>query len=227
MEVFRAGGKQLRFTRRGSGPPLVLLHGLSGSARWWRLNIPAFAPHYSVYTPEYEGLGVQEAAELITLWLDAQNLREVALIGHSMGGHIAMNVAARSPRISRLVLASATGLLRGQWWRMAAHLPQAALKGDPRFVPTILGDSLRVGLPRLRLAARDLLSDDVSVTLPHIWQPTLVIWGDRDVLVPLALGKRSAQALRAPFITLPAGHVVMVDAPAAFNRAVLDFLEDA
>lgn len=207
---------------------MVLVHGLSGSSRWWRYNVPAFAPTHTVYTLELlGGLGVNEAAALIALWLEAQDLRGVTLIGHSMGGQISMNVAARSPRVTRLVLACASGLLRGEWWKLARHLPKAGLYGRPRFLPTIVGDSLRTGWPNLHRAVRDLLSDDISVMLPHIWQPTLVIWGSRDVLVPPELGELLAQRLHAPYIVLPAGHVVMVDQPAAFNRTVLNFLQDS
>lgn len=227
QQTFTALGRRLRFTAVGSGPPLVLVHGLSGSARWWRYNVPAFSRQHTVYTLELlGGVGVQEAAELIALWLRDQRLQHVCLIGHSMGGQIAMNVAARSPQVTRLVLACASGLLRGEWWKLARYLPRAGLVGRPRFLPTILGDSLRTGWPNLYRAVRDLLRDDVALVLPHIWQPTLIIWGSRDPLVPPALGEMLAHQIQhSRYLVLPAGHVVMVDQPAAFNAAVLDFLE--
>ncbi len=226
--TFSHEGHSLRYFQRGSGPPVVLLHGLSGSARWWRYNAPAFAAQYTVYTLELVGgMSVQEGAALVVAWLEAQDLQGAALIGHSMGGHMSLRVAAHSPRITRLVLACATGLLSGEWWQRALCLPRAGLVGRPRFLPTIVGDSLRTGWPNLYRSVRDLLRDDVTSILPDIWQPTLVIWGSRDPLVPPALGELLASSIpHSNYVLLVAGHVVMVDQPAAFNSAVLDFLAE-
>ncbi|WP_425148110.1 alpha/beta fold hydrolase [Deinococcus sp.] len=235
-QSFQSGPHRLSYRRSGQGSPLVLLHGLSGSGRWWRFNLPALEAVRSVYVVELAGfgaarrqrsLGVRAAARLLAQWLDALELEGADLIGHSMGGQIALLLAALRPqRISRLVLACASGLLRQKWWRVALKLPAAMRRGDLRFVPTILADGARAGLPNLIRSSRDLLREDISELLPQIHLPTLVIWGERDVLVPPALGRMLAQGIAgAQFVSLAnAGHVVMVDAPLAFNRAVLAFL---
>ncbi|MFC4452949.1 alpha/beta hydrolase [Deinococcus sonorensis] len=235
--VYRSSGRRLYVRRSGSGPPLLLIHGLSGSRHWWRYNLPALEARHTVYVVELVGygrgwgqrsLGVREAARLIGDWLQAQDMQQVAVIGHSMGGHIALRLAElEQARLSRLVLACASGLLHQRWWRMALRLPGAVVTGRPGFLPVILADSLRAGLPNLIRSSRDLLRDDVADLLPTLHLPTLVIWGERDVLVPLPLGRALAQGIPgAEFLSVPgAGHVVMVDRPATFNRAVLDFLD--
>ena len=229
--TFSSGTRRLRYTRQGQGPPLILIHGLSGSGGWWRYNLPALTPHHEVLTLELlGGVGVQDAARLIVAWLDDLNLPPAAVIGHSMGGQVALYVAAYAPsRVSQLVLACASGLLHASWWKVALNLPRAGFSGRPRFMPVVLRDSIRTGLPNLYRAARDLLRDDVAELLPTIQVPTLVIWGARDPLVPPKLGQLIARRLPdARYVELPhAGHVVMVDQPQAFNKAVLAFLDDA
>ncbi|GGQ93749.1 alpha/beta fold hydrolase [Deinococcus ruber] len=237
FQTFQAGPHRLVYRRSGQGTPLVLLHGLSGSRRWWRSNLKALEAVRCVYVVELVGygsarrqrsLGVRAAARLLADWLDSLDLKGVDVVGHSMGGQIALWLTVLRPqRIRRLVLACASGLLRKKWWQVALKLPGAMRRGDLRFVPTILADGVRAGLPNLLRSSRDLLREDISELLPQIHTPTLVIWGERDVLVPPALGRMLAQAIAgASFVSLPrAGHVVMVDAPAEFNREVLRFLQ--
>lgn len=239
VEEFREGAGVLRYYREGDrGTPVVLIHGLSGSARWWRHNIPALRQRHRVYVLELTGygqplawrrrsLGVRQDAALVAHWLADQGLEQVTLIGHSMGGHIAIHVAALEPqRVSHLVLACASGLLRGHPLRAALHLPRAAITGRPSFLPTVMADSVRAGLPNLWRSVSELLRDSVQELLPRLQARTLVVWGARDALVPAELGRQLAAAIPgAQYVELPrAGHVVMVDDPAGFNRAVEEFL---
>lgn len=244
QQVYASGPRRLYYRRSGltavGAPPIVLIHGLSGSRRWWRYNLPALERLGTVYVVELVGFGsvrrrqralnTRDAAALVSEWMDHLNLQGAALIGHSMGGQIALRVAALQPvRVTRLVLAAASGLLRRAWWRVAAKLPHAMRRGKLNFVPTILADGARAGLPNLVRSSRDLLQDDVSGLLPGIVQPTLVIWGEHDVLLPPDLGRTLAAGIaRSRWVLLQgAGHVLMVDAPEAFNREVLAFLQEA
>ncbi|ADV67521.1 alpha/beta fold hydrolase [Deinococcus maricopensis] len=233
---YRDGTYRLTYTVDGSGPPMLLIHGLSGSRRWWRRNLHALQAHYTVYVVDLVGfgsarrqrpLGVRESADLIARWMGSLNLTPAAVVGHSMGGHISAHLAARHPdRVAALVLVCASGLLRGDWWRVALHLPRAALAGKADFLPTIMFDAARAGLVTLVRATRSLLADDITDFLARIQVPTLVVWGARDALVPLPLGKALSEGIQgAQFVVFPrAGHVAMVDAAADFNREVLTFL---
>ncbi|ADY26106.1 alpha/beta hydrolase fold protein [Deinococcus proteolyticus MRP] len=235
-QVFSHGGGVLHWREYGSGPPLVLVHGLSGSRRWWRRNLPAFSAHFRVYVVELTGygsawrhraLGVEGSADLIGAWLEAQDLQDVTLLGHSMGGQISTIVASRQPeRLRALVLACASGLLETDLFRAALQLPRAALTGRFSFIPTVLFDSLRAGPLNVVRSTLDLLGHPTGEMLPAIALPTLVVWGERDALVPAALGRTLAEALpHGQYVEIPrAGHVVMVDEPDRFNREVLAFL---
>ncbi|MFB9992302.1 alpha/beta fold hydrolase [Deinococcus oregonensis] len=235
---FRHGLATLRYDATGQGEPMVLIHGLSGSSRWWRRNVPVFSQSHRVYVLDLAGyggarrqrsLGVREDAALIAAWLDNQQLQNVTLIGHSMGGHIALHVAALRPvRINTLVLACASGLLDGHPVRVALQLPRAVITGRKSFVPRILLDAARAGLPNMWRSTVHLLGDNILDVLPSLNVRTLVIWGARDALVPARLGRALAAAIPgARYEQIAgAGHVVMVDAPERFNSLVLDFLRE-
>lgn len=221
----------------GEGPPMVLVHGLSGSSRWWRRNLKALARRHRVYSLDLSGYGaarrqralsVRDSAALIGDWLEAEQLSEVTLVGHSMGGHICIRVAAGHPgRVENLVLVCASGLLKASAYRTALNLPRALITGRKRFVPRILTDALLAGPLNLWRNASDLLKDSVQDCLPLISSRTLVVWGERDALVPLPLGVLLAESIQgARLEVIPgAGHVVMVDAPEQFNAAVLNFVD--
>lgn len=220
----------------GDGPPVVLVHGLVGSARWWRYNVPALADHFRVYVIELVGFGSNRAwrpariaasAELLARFIADLPEGRAAVIGHSMGGQIAIHLAARAPeRVHRLVLAAASVLLRSDLVRMALRLPRAGLALRPDFVPTLALDAVRCGPLNLLLSAREILADDVQALLARIVAPTLLIWAERDALVPVAVGAALQQAIPTARLQVisGAGHVVMWDRPTEFNRLVLEFL---
>ena len=220
---------------------LVLLHGLSGSAHWWRRNVPALARRYRVVIPELVGFGrspapkrlpsLDQTADLLDAWMGEMRLERVHLAGHSMGGQISIHLASRHPaRLDRLVLVDAAGIPRPVTPRNALRFAIEASPlwrwGDPRFLPTIVRDALTAGPRTVVGAIAHILRDDVRPLLARITAPTLVVWGERDHLVPLAhaaeLRKHIPHAQLA--VLRGAGHNPMVDRPADFNRLLLRFL---
>lgn len=232
---YAEGRLRISTSRSGSGPPLLLIHGLSGSRRWWRRNLRALERHFTVYRIELAGFGyarrqppmpLAQSAALIVRWMDSVHIERAHVLGHSMGGHTAVHLAGSFPqRVDALVLVAPTGLLRGQWWRLATRLPRAALSGRLDFIPIVATDALRAGIVTIWRAGRALLRDDVQDLLSRITAPTLVVSGGRDVLVPPSLGGTLARVIGARHVCLPdAGHVVMWDSPEEFNEEVIDFL---
>lgn len=110
----------LHYEESGSGPPLLLLHGIASSNYTWRHIAPALSRSHRVYQVELKGFGrsekpfdqaygARDQAELIAEFIISRNLRNVTLIGHSWGGGIALMLALENKgrmkgRISRLVL---------------------------------------------------------------------------------------------------------------------------
>lgn len=235
------GSYRIHSVHSGSGLPVVLLHGLAGSARWWRHTMAALATRFSVHVPELAGFGssrpamrvpaISTMAELVRDWLNAQELERVHLIGHSMGGQIALHFAAsHSNRVGRLVLADAAGVPRPisppHLARFLAELVPPRAWGSLRFLPTMASDALRAGPLGLMRSTRRLLTDDVRPLLGLIDAPTLVLWGELDPLTPLWQGHIIADGIAGATLQVIAGaaHNPMIDRPALFNNAVLDFL---
>jgi pimeloyl-ACP methyl ester carboxylesterase len=115
-------GARLRYLRAGSGPPVVLLHGLLGYSFSWRFTIPALAPYATVYAPDMPGSGfshppgldcsLRAVAQRLLGFVEKLGLSRFDLVGTSHGGAVAMMAAAESlapmaaatPKIGKLVL---------------------------------------------------------------------------------------------------------------------------
>ena len=231
-------GQTVRYTVAGSGEPMILVHGLSGSTHWWRRNIPALAQHYQLYLVDLPGFGTMrrhrrlfvlaEAAAWLLDWMEAVNLQAAHLVGHSMGGYICLRLAACRPEaVRRLVLVAPAGTPIGR--SLAGHLIPLLKEirvMRPGFLPILVYDALRTGPLTLWRAASALLGEDVREHLAAISAPTLLVWGEHDVLVPAAIGYvlRGEIAGSRLLILEGAGHVPMFDHPDEFNAALMKFL---
>lgn len=234
--MVRVDGRTVPYRVTGAGPPVVLVHGLAGSWRWWRPCLPALAAAHSVYALDLPGFGdnpgrfsLADAPAFVCGWMAAVGLEAAALVGHSMGAGIVARVAASVPRrVSRLVLVSPAIDLRTSLFAYAVPLARTALTTAPAFAPTLMLDAMRSGLLGLTRATLEVLSTPVTpAELEALPMPTLLVWGALDPMTP----PRGAEPLRARIpdarvhLIPQAGHVPMFDAPAEFARAVLDHLD--
>jgi pimeloyl-ACP methyl ester carboxylesterase len=254
----------LRLSRGAlSSPPLVLLHGVGADKGEWALTAPLLARRRRVIAPDLLGHGgtdkpssgvdyrIRLLADVVVETLERTERlpRPVDLLGHSLGGAVALDVARRHPRlVGRLVLVDAAGLPpREALDPLAASLPFAPSGFDDsrRLLATSVGSpwlshplvafaaSVYKGRRRNRpqllkllaavAAGEDALSPAELSRIPH---PTLVLWGDRDRIFPLVTGRRLAAALpEARLEILPrCGHVPPTERPLAFVRRVEAFL---
>jgi pimeloyl-ACP methyl ester carboxylesterase len=209
---------------------VVLLHGLSGSSRWWSRNIEALAEKHLVATVDLGRFGrlpFEEITALVARWLETFG-EPVHLFGHSMGGLIAIGVAAERPDLVRsLVLTSAVGIpFKLNPIPHVMALPKPPF-GGPRIARLALPDFFRSGPVSVAVAGTRVLLADIRERMRAIRVPTLLIWGEADPLVPLRYGEAMQQEIPGSRLeVIPrAAHVPMWDAPEAFNRVVLAFLE--
>lgn len=235
----QVSGRTVRYRAAGVGEPIVLVHGLAGSTRWWARNLGALTGRYRVYLVDLPGFGAMrrvenrfvlaEATSWLLAWMDAVGLGQAHLVGHSMGGYISLRLAAQRPdALHCLVLVAPAGVwerrsIRGQVF----PLLKAARYTTWSFLPVLFADALRAGPSTLVRAARDLLAEDVRKSLQEIRVPTLMIWGEYDLLVPptIGLAMRQDVANARLLILERAGHVPMFDRPREFNDALLRFLD--
>src|SRR5690606_6309817 len=161
---------------------LILLHGLSGSSRWWSRNIPELARGRRVLVPDLIGFGrsrargplppLEKVAVSLLAWFEALELERACLVGHSMGGQISVHFAAHAPeRLDRLVLVDSAGTPRPLpprgAMRFRAEVGPLWRWGDPSFLPVIAGDAPPAGPRGLIRAVRHIPQDDVRPLLPR------------------------------------------------------------
>jgi pimeloyl-ACP methyl ester carboxylesterase len=208
-------------------PPLVLVHGLSGSARWWRKVGDRLSERRDVHVLDVPPIHPHDAPRWLVAWLDGAGIDTVDLVGHSLGGLICARAAAAAPeRVRRLALIAPAGIPTGR--RLVGHAAPlaASLAQVPAYAPRIALDALRTG-PALIRAALYAATHDLRTELGRLEAPTLLVWGERDRLVPARVAGEWLSALPdARLVRLDAGHVPMWDAPDELAAAVLDFLEE-
>lgn len=260
-------GTRLRIIDSGSGTPVLFLHGFGASMYTWRHVLPVVAGGgYRVIAVDIRGFGFSDKprhgysnaayAQLMTALLDSLHITSAVLVGHSMGGAIATEVALRSPdRVRGLVLLDAAGAgVRWPGVLKIARLPfvgaiATALRGrwitgrilrstyaDPRKVTEADVDQYYAPVaaheygPALRGVLREFRFDTLVGTgrLRALETPTLIFWGDADRWISLDQGTRFARELpRSAFVIVPrAGHTPAEEQPEAVNRVLMEFLKE-
>lgn len=239
----------------GHGPPVLFLHGETGH---WDPFLERLAQRFTVYAPDFPGTspGAEAAIdELRDVWdltlyfeelLDALQLDSVAVIGHSVGGMFAAELAAQArQRIRRLVLISAAGLWRDDhpipnWW----SIPAAQLPAWTVAQPEGLVGQLMFAVPRDREQAIQAvirktwgLACASKFTWPipekglgrrmhRICARTLVVWGKQDRLIPPLYAQEFVDRIAGASALLVdnAGHIPQLEQLDVVSDAVARFL---
>jgi pimeloyl-ACP methyl ester carboxylesterase len=120
-------GVRMRYFVGGSGPPLVLVHGLAGAAANWTELAPLLAKRHRLLVPDLPGhggstelpavAGLQPYAERVALVAEREGMLPAPVVGHSLGGLVVLRLALSRPdAVQALVLAGAAGLSTGGFW---------------------------------------------------------------------------------------------------------------
>ena len=234
-EFLSVGGVRTHLLRGGRGAPLLVLHPEFGAGRWFPYH-DALAAHFQVFAPDHPGFGDSERPDwlegiddLVFHYLDlleVLQLDRVSVLGTSVGGWIAAELAAAHPeRLDRLVLVGAAGLKVDGSERFDLFLHPieetlAHLFHDPRraaqLLPTEFGPDVIVrGYREMTTLARFswnpyLYNPKLDRRLRRVHVPTLVVWGQDDQFLPLAHGEAYVRALPAATLQViaPCGHLV-------------------
>src|SRR5215475_2995797 len=231
-------GAKIHYLEAGSGPAVILIHGLGGNTTNWTPTIAPLAQKYRVLVPDQIGFGKSDKPMLnyrvgtLVDFLDGfykqVGIQKASLVGNSLGGFTAAAYAVAHPeKVDKLVLVDAAGF---------------AVTGS-------LDTRIRDGLnPSTREQIKDLIGlvffnkeqftiqrfidsigrgeDVLDGKLGAIKHPTLIIWGREDGLTPLAMGQRFNKEISGSqlFIIEKCGHVPQLEKPAEFNTGLLKFL---
>lgn len=254
---------------------LILIHGLGTNAKGWIKNIPALAEKFRVIALDLPGYGRSDKgyydysmsfyAQVITEFMDALRIENATLVGHSMGGQIAMTAALEYPeRVRRLVLISPAGFERftegeGDWMRNAMKVDfikdtpirniDINLKTNfynyPKEAEFMITDRIQIRSAKdfekycyaVSRNVAGMLDGPVYERLPDIKQPTLIMFGVNDGLIPnpyLHGGRTSDVAQigkeRIPdsqLLMIPdCGHFVQFEKAEQTNEAIIRFVSE-
>jgi pimeloyl-ACP methyl ester carboxylesterase len=243
-------GTPVRLQRAGAGEHLLFLHGAGAGGRWLSFQ-EALAERFDLIAPVHPGHGGAAAAEWIEDvsdlafhyldLLDALELPRVHLVGASLGGWIASEIAVMaSHRLASLVLIDPVGIKVEGWIypfifgmdlpqivATVFHRPEAAMALAPRdqSVDTLV-ELYRQNAAMARVAWNPYLYDPrLKRRLARIATPTLLVWGEHDRLAPLVCAEAWRKEIPgARLITFAhSGHVPHLAEPAAVAAAVVEF----
>ena len=269
----RIHGHDVTYRMAGDGPTVVLIHGIAGGSTTWRAVMPALAERYTVVAPDLMGHGgsakprgdysLGAYASGIRDLLEVLGIERVTLLGHSLGGGVAMQLAYQFPeRAERLVLVASGGLGK----EVSPLLKAVTLPGAEYILPLLLQHRVREagewtgGLVR-RIGWRP------GDTLAELWRsyttltdrqaqqafvhtvrsvidvagqrvnahdrlyltealPTLIVWGDRDRIIPVSHAYRAAELVPGARLEIleGAGHFLPWQDADRLLRVVEDFL---
>jgi pimeloyl-ACP methyl ester carboxylesterase len=235
----------------GSDPPLVLIHGAGGSHLHWGATTRRLSGR-SVYAIDLPGHGrspgagsasIAEYVEAVSSWLRHVGLQRPVIVGHSMGGAIALSLALDLPdSLGGLVLVGTSDHLpvnptllrmleRDETWRDAIDLIirwSFSPGAEPRLVELSRKRMLETTRSVIYGDFRACERYDVQGRLGEIWIPTLVVCGADDKMTPERNVRRLKQGIRGSRFTLVpgAGHMIMLEKPSILDNAVQDFLAE-
>lgn len=244
------GPVELTVTERGAGRPILLLHGGGGplTVNPWADRFAA-AEHARVFTPIHPGFAgtprpaaldsVAGLAAAYVAWLDALDLDDVTVVGNSLGGWIAAEMAVLgSPRVSGYVLVDAVGievpghpvadffaLTMAEVAELSYHDP-ATYGIDPAALPPPAREAMAGNRAALQIYSGAGMGDPaLAGRLGGVTAPVLVVWGEADRIGDPDFGRAYAAAIPgAEFTLIPeSGHLPQIETPDALIKIVWEF----
>lgn len=243
-----------------NGEPLLMIQGLGADSRGWIRQRRAFGSRYRCISYDNRGVGrsdtpasftIEDMAADAVAVLDALSLRDVHVLGASMGGIVAQFLGVRHPERVRSLLLACTSCRHAQWRRdlleewadlslergMRALVDAASLwmigpRSRFRFWPVVglLGPlGLQVAPENFVAQIRAILAidDGFAVELAAVRAPTLAFVGTQDILTPFGDSEEIAERIPGAQLAAVRGaaHGFMFENAPAFNTVVLDFLD--
>ena len=222
----------LHYLEKGQGKPLILLHGNGEDSSYFVYQVAYFSRFYRVMAIDTRGHGqsprgtapfsIQQFAEDLRGFLDQDDIPKAHILGFSDGGNIALTFALHYPeRVDRLIL-------------NGANLFPAGVKSTVQ-LPIVLGyHTASLFAKRSPKAKENAALLGLMVKEPNIRPeelngltvPTLVIAGTKDMIRESHTRLIARSLPNARLVLLPGDHFIANKEPAAFNRAVRDFLNE-
>ena len=255
MLTLRVGGLDVAHVRRGTGPPLVLVHGAAEDHRSWRFQLDGLSevahvvawdePGCGRSSDPPEDVGLDGLAQALAALVETVGRAHV--LGFSWGGTIVLELYRQRPElVASLVLADTYAGWRGSLPREEVDARVAAVSAalasseevafpglfagqpSPEAVEVLAEMDADVRPATLRRSLALMAAADLNDVLPTIAVPTLLLWGESDVRSPLSVAHSFEAAIPgARLRVIPgAGHAAHLEQPASYNAAVRDWLAE-
>ena len=247
-ESFKAEGK-FKYVEQGSGPPLILLHGLFGALSNYKDVFDAFCDRYRViipllpiYSMSLLNTNVKSLAKFLSQFIKYKKLEDFTLLGNSLGGHVALYYVNKNPgKAKGMILTGSSGLYENT---MGSSFPRREDKVfiknkvaetfyDPKHATDELVDECynivndRGQLIRILAIAKSAIRHNMKKDIPRMNLPTLLIWGRNDTVTP----PHVAEEFHSLFPNSElhwidkCGHAPMMERPEEFNAIVSEWLK--
>ncbi len=255
MSIIVIDNQRVHYEVFGRGRPVVFLHGWLGSWRYWYTSMEVVSHHFRTYSFDFWGFGESRTNEMPTIqgysnqvirFLDVMGIERAALVGHSMGGMVAMKTAIEHPeRITRVVTVGAPingdalswmlklvdrpffaeFFARRPWLRRSLFRFFFGDSLDPA-VDEVIEDSTKSTADTIRGAIHSMWRTDLTPMLDKLRVPALVVHGARDDIVnpnqlQLFTHVPMAQVVRME----QSRHFPFVDEADRFHEILLRFLQ--
>ncbi len=232
----------------GSGPELLLLHGLFGALSNWDSTLPLFSAYTTPIALEFPIISahrsetkVKALAAYTEFFVRQRNLAPVALCGNSMGGHVAMRLCLAAPElIDCLILSGTSGLYEHTVDALPVRPNRKYIRDhmsrvfhDGKFITDEAVEEIyqilfkRMNILNIIHAARSAKKDNLLHLLKEIKVPTLLLWGEDDEVTTMDVARTFAKNIpNSSLITIKnCGHAPMIEHPEWFSNEVKKFLE--
>lgn len=250
-------GVRLHYAVQGepAGTPVIMLHGYTDS--WFSFTpvLPLLDRKYRVYILDQRGHGdsshptggyaMEQFAGDVIAFMDAMNVKQATIVGHSMGSFVAQHVAAMAPeRVTRLVLEGSATTIRNKTVlelqreinKLADNVPESFARDfqvstayqplAPEFLQGVVNQSLKSPARVWREVMAEMVSPEANVELKKIKTPTLILWGDKETIFPRSEQDLLVSALKNSTLKVYAdtGHAPHWERPERYAKDLQDFI---
>ena len=241
---------EFRYIEAGEGQPIIILHGLMGGLSNFEGVLDYFPPKgYRVIIPELPvytlpvlNTSVKSLSEFLHDFILHKELKDVILLGNSLGGHVGLLYTKNHPDfVKGLVLTGSSGLYEnnmGDGYPKRGDYEYIKKKSqdvfyDPKIATKEIVDEVyesvndRNKLVRTLALAKSAIRHNMSKELPKMWTPTAIIWGANDIVTPPKVAEEFDELL--PDSNLYwiecCGHAPMMEHPQQFNQILKEWFD--